>query len=92
MKTALLESSSILLSGLASQLDVLDDVSASLIEDAIHEDPPVSIKDGGIIRKGYHEDLDRLVALSRSGKSWIAGFAASEKTRTGINSSEGGVQ
>jgi DNA mismatch repair protein MutS len=33
-------------------LDVLDDV-ASLIEDAIHEDPPVSIKDGGIIRKGY---------------------------------------
>ncbi len=85
VKAALLESSSILLSGLASELDVLEDV-ASLIEDAIHEDPPVSIKDGGIIRKGYHEDLDRLVALSRSGKSWIAGFAASEKTRTGINS------
>ena len=85
VKTALSGSSSILLSGLAQKLDMLDDV-ASLIEEAIHEDPPVSIKDGGIIREGYREDLDRLVTLSRDGKSWIAGFAASEKERTGINS------
>ena len=85
VKDALTESSSILLSGLASKLDVLDDV-ARLIREAIHEDPPVSIKDGGIIREGYNEALDKLIALSRDGKSWIAGFAASEKERTGINS------
>ncbi len=85
VKTALSGSSSILLSGLAQKLDELGDV-ASLIEASVHEDPPVSIKDGGIIREGYSEALDRLVTLSRDGKSWIAGFAASEKERTGINS------
>ncbi len=85
VKNALTGSSSILLSGLASKLDILDDV-ASLIREAIHEDPPVSIKDGGIIREGYSETLDKLIALSRDGKSWIAGFAASEKERTGISS------
>ena len=71
VKDAISDSSSILLSGLASKLDVLDDV-ASLIRDAIHEEPPVSIKEGGIIREGYDEALDRLIALSRNGKSWIA--------------------
>ena len=85
VKDAASESSSILLSRLGSKLDVLHDV-ACLIEEAIHEDPPVSIKDGGIIREGYSQDLDKLVTLSRDGKSWIAGFAASEKERTGINS------
>jgi DNA mismatch repair protein MutS len=85
VKDVISESSSILLSRLGSRLDVLHDV-ASLIQEAIHEDPPVSIKDGGIIREGYRQELDKLVTLSRDGKSWIAGFAASEKERTGINS------
>ncbi len=85
VKAALTGSSSILLSELATKLDILDDV-ASLIQEAIHEEPPVSIKDGGIIREGYSEALDKLVALSRNGKSWISGFAASEKERTGISS------
>jgi len=85
VKDALSGSSSILLSRLASKLDVLHDV-ATLIQETIREDVPVSIKDGGIIREGYSEELDRLVTLSRDGKSWIAGFAASEKERTGINS------
>ena len=85
VKDAISGSSSILLSRLGSTLDVLHDV-ASLIQEAIHENPPVSIKDGGIIREGYSEALDKLVALSRDGKRWIAGFAASEKERTGISS------
>ena len=85
VKDALSGSTSILLSRLASKLDLLDDV-ASLIGESIHEEPPVSIKEGGIIREGYSEELDRLANLSRDGKSWIAGFAASEKARTGINS------
>ncbi|MBW2709688.1 MAG: DNA mismatch repair protein MutS, partial [Deltaproteobacteria bacterium] len=85
VKDAISGSSSILLSRLGSTLDVLHDV-ACLIQEAIHDDPPVSIKDGGIIREGYRRDLDALVTLSRDGKSWIADFAASEKERTGINS------
>ena len=85
VKDAISGSSSILLSRLGSKLDVLHDV-VCLIQEAIHEDPPVSIKDGGIIREGYSQELDKLVTLSRDGKSWIAGFAASEKERTGINS------
>jgi DNA mismatch repair protein MutS len=85
VRSALSGSSSILLNRLASNLDVLEDV-AELIRTSIHEDPPVSIKEGGIIQKGYSEELDGLTALSRDGKSWIAGFAASEKDRTGISS------
>ena len=85
VKDAISGSSSILLSKLGSKLDILHDV-ACLIQEAIHEDPPVSIKDGGIIREGYSQELDKLVTLSRDGKSWIAGFAASEKERTSINS------
>ncbi len=85
VKEALLGSTSILLSRLAAKLDVLPDI-AGLIEEAIHAEPPVSIKEGGIIRDGYNGELDRLTGLCRDGKSWIAGFAATEKERTGISS------
>ena len=85
VKAVLIDSSSPLLTDLASRLDVLEDVS-SIIENAIHDEPPVSIKDGGIIREGYSDALDELITLSRSGKSWISSFAAQEKERTGISS------
>ena len=85
IKNALENSTSTLLSAIALKLDTLQDI-ASLIEDTICEDPPVSVKEGGIIREGYDEELDRLISLSRDGKSWIAGFARSEQERTGISS------
>ncbi|MBU1904260.1 MAG: DNA mismatch repair protein MutS [Proteobacteria bacterium] len=85
IRNALGNSNSTLLSTIASRLDILQDV-ASLIEAAIQEGPPVSIKEGGIIKEGYDEALDKLISLSRDGKSWIAGFAHSEQERTGISS------
>ncbi len=85
IKAMLVQSASILLSETAEAIDTLEDV-AQLVEDGIAEDPPMSIKDGGIIREGYNKDLDELISLSRDGKGWIARFAASEQQRTGIAS------
>ena len=85
IKNALKDSNSTLLSAIASKLDALQDV-AQWIEASIHEDPPVSLKEGGIIKEGYDNELDRLIFLSRDGKSWIARFARSEQERTGISS------
>ncbi|HPJ69023.1 MAG TPA: DNA mismatch repair protein MutS [Desulfobacteraceae bacterium] len=76
---------SMLLSEIGASLDTLTDI-ADLINNAIHEEPPVSVREGGIIKQGYNDDLDRLVSLSRDGKSWITKFAASEQQRTGISS------
>jgi len=85
IKNALKDSHSTLLSAVALKLDTLQDVF-QWIEAAIQEDPPVSLKEGGIIKEGYDEALDRLISLSRDGKGWIARFARSEQQRTGISS------
>jgi DNA mismatch repair protein MutS len=85
IKNALSGSTSTLLSKIAMQLDSLQDV-VLLIDKSICDDPPVSVKEGGIIKDGYDDELDRLISLSRDGKSWIADFAASEQERTKISS------
>jgi DNA mismatch repair protein MutS len=54
------------------------------IREAIVEEPPLAIKDGGVIRAGHSAELDRLRGLSRSGKDWIAELQAKERARTGI--------
>ena len=84
IKEKLAGSASSLLSEIALRLDTLQEL-VQLIEHAIQEDPPVSLKDGGIIREGYDGELDRLISISRDGKDWIAKFAESERQRTGIN-------
>lgn len=58
----------------------------SLIQQAIVDDPPVLIRKGGVIRDGYHEELDRLRVISRDGRQWIADLEQQEKERTGIKS------
>lgn len=70
---------------IAGQLDILEDI-AGLIERAIADEPPFSVKDGGIIKTGYHPEVDRLRSASTDGKNWIAGLEAREKERTGIKS------
>ncbi len=67
------------------QLDVLEEVR-TLVGTAIVPDPPLTIKDGGLIREGYDAALDELKYISKNGKSWIANFQAEEIARTGINS------
>jgi DNA mismatch repair protein MutS len=85
VKRKLARSASELLADMAANLDTLDDV-AELIGRAVADDPPISLKEGGLIRKGYHEELDRLIEATANGKRWIAELAAFEQKRTGISS------
>ena len=68
---------------LYENLDELKDVFA-LIEKSIVEDPPMTIKDGGIIKLGYDEEIDTLKKASTEGKTWLAKLEADEKEKTGI--------
>ncbi|HWE38785.1 MAG TPA: DNA mismatch repair protein MutS [Isosphaeraceae bacterium] len=54
------------------------------IDEALVDDPPLALKDGGLIRDGYHPTLDELRETARGGKSWIARFQAEQVRRTGI--------
>ncbi len=78
-----LESS--LVSAIRGELDDLSDV-ADLIEQAIVEDPPPTIRDGYVIQKGYDEELDKLISLCTDGKRWIAAMEEKERKKTGIGS------
>ena len=57
---------------------------SALLESAISEDAPVTVKEGGIFKRGFNADLDELIELSSSSKNWIASLEAREKERTGI--------
>ena len=57
-----------------------------LLEKAIIEEPPVSVKEGGIFRDGYHAELDEIRKASTEGKQWIADLQIRESERTGIKS------
>ncbi|MCF8062975.1 MAG: DNA mismatch repair protein MutS [Deltaproteobacteria bacterium] len=85
IKEALAGSASELLEEVGVEMDPLEDV-ASIIDEAVRDEPPVSLKEGGIIREGYNRELDELIRITRNGKGWIADLAATEQERTGINS------
>lgn len=70
---------------LAEQLDACEEVT-DLLERAIVENPPLSIKEGNIILDGYDEELDRYRDASRNGKTWIAQLERQEREKTGIKS------
>ncbi len=65
--------------------DNLNEV-AELIERAIREDAPPTVNEGGIIKSGYHRELDELIRIIRDGKGFLARLEAEEKEKTGINS------
>ncbi len=64
----------------------IDDLSAlfSLLKESISEDPPFTVREGGLIKDGYHNEIDDLRDISRNGKTWIAGLEKSEREKTGI--------
>lgn len=64
-------------------MDTLEDV-VELINSAIVESPPVTVRDGGMIADGYNEDIDRLRSVVTDGKGWIERFAEKERAATGI--------
>ena len=75
--------SSMLLTTLAAQWDPLDDLAA-LIANAMVDDPPATLRDGHVIRAGYHAELDALREHGTSGTAWLNHFEAQERQRTGI--------
>jgi DNA mismatch repair protein MutS len=70
---------------LCQPIDPLEDLE-QLLAQAIAEDPPVTLTDGGIIRTGFDSGVDELREITRSGKSFIAGLEAEERKKTGISS------
>lgn len=58
----------------------------SLIEHSIVDQPPFSIKEGGLVKKGYHQGLDELREIAKSGKQWIVDLQSREREKTGIKS------
>ncbi|MCR4672969.1 MAG: DNA mismatch repair protein MutS [Lachnospiraceae bacterium] len=64
-------------------IDPLEDVYG-LIASSISDDPPITIREGGIIKDGYSEEVDRLRLASRDGKKWLAELEAKERVNTGI--------
>ncbi|MCU6761216.1 DNA mismatch repair protein MutS [Brotonthovivens ammoniilytica] len=72
-----------LLSKLSEQLDTLKDL-CSLIEQSIDDDPPISVRDGGMIKNGYDDEIDRLRNAKTEGKSWLAKLEEDEREKTGI--------
>lgn len=70
---------------LCAEIDPLPDLKL-LLDAAIVDDPPFVLRDGGIIRNGYHQELDELRVISRDGKGWIAAMEVKERNRTGISS------
>lgn len=72
-----------LLRSFSQSLDDLRDLSA-LLARAIADDPPLTLREGHIIKDGYHEDVDRYRRASTEGKQWLAELEERERNRTGI--------
>ncbi|MCD7708368.1 MAG: DNA mismatch repair protein MutS [Clostridiales bacterium] len=66
-----------------ADMDCLEDLH-KLLDESLIEEPPVSVRDGGIIKDGYSEEVSRLRAASTDGKKWLAELEATERERTGI--------
>ncbi|MHB2149048.1 DNA mismatch repair protein MutS [Calditrichota bacterium LG25] len=61
------------------------DALTEKIDRAIVENPPITLQEGGIIRTGYHAELDELRAISEKGKDWLLAYQQKERERTGIS-------
>ncbi len=83
IKTVLKEFDAKLLKEIDQQIDGLEDLCL-LIKSAICEEPPIMIREGGIIRNGFDEDIDMLRKAKTDGKTWLAQLEEEDRERTGI--------
>ena len=83
IKKILSQAKSSMLAEIYSELDILDDIY-ELIDKTIVDDPPISIKEGGLIKLGYDEEIDKLKTATTDGKNWIIQLEADEREKTGI--------
>lgn len=68
-----------------STLEPLEDL-LTVLEDSLVEEPPISVKDGGLFKQGFSKQLDEYLEASKNGKDWLAQLQAKERERTGIKS------
>jgi DNA mismatch repair protein MutS len=85
IKTILKPVAAALLKQGREKLDAVASV-VNKIDSAVVEEPPLLLNEGGLIKEGYHQELDELRRISREGKNWIARLQKRERTRTGIKS------
>lgn len=77
------EFSSTIIKQLTEEFDTLEDLY-ELIDKAIIDEPPLAMKEGGIIKEGYNETADKLRAASTQGKNWLSKLVEEDQERTGI--------
>ncbi|SMB97599.1 DNA mismatch repair protein MutS [Thermanaeromonas toyohensis ToBE] len=85
LKEALKEAKAPLLKDVTKELDAIPEIT-DLIARALVEEPPAGVKEGGLIRPGYHPEVDRLREAITHGREWIAELENEERERTGIKS------
>ena len=83
IKNLLASTQALMLQEMYQGLDVLEDIY-TLVDTAILDDPPMSVKEGGLIKKGYDETIDELLDATTNGRKWLAELEAREKQETGI--------
>jgi DNA mismatch repair protein MutS len=83
IRNPLVSCKSALLSGVYIEIDILEDVQKT-IEDAIVEEPPFIVREGGMIKEGFNTELDSLREISNNGKAYIASIQTKEQEKTGI--------
>ncbi len=83
VRTVLENSQSQALAGIHERLDALTDVCA-WVSEAIAEEPPVTIREGGLIKPGYNAELDELTLLATNGQKWLSDFRDREAERLGV--------
>lgn len=83
LKTVLADLDAGLLQSIQEHLDPLEDIY-HLIDDAIEEEAPISAREGGIIKSGFHETIDSLRNAKTDGKKWLAELEEEDRNRTGI--------
>ncbi len=75
---------SVFLKDIYNSIDTLEDIN-NLIESAIEENPPFSIREGGLIKKGFNSEIDELNDIIKNGKNFISSIESREKQKTGIS-------
>lgn len=83
VKQLLSQAKSAELKEIDERMDCLEDIY-DLIEKSIQDEPPIMIREGGMIKKGYNEDVDKFRLSRTEGKTWLAELEAREKEKTGI--------
>ncbi|MCI8976327.1 MAG: DNA mismatch repair protein MutS [Lachnospiraceae bacterium] len=83
IKTMLRDFDAEILKSIDSEIDSLSDV-CSLIENAIGDEPPIAVREGGIIRDGFDDTIDNLRHAKTEGRNWLAKLEEADRERTGI--------